>query len=254
MFKKLCMLALFTMANSVSSSEESFNQAVEDFRSIQFNVAGSVNLVRGDSTFVSLKIESGDPSNLKVEVEDSQLRIHSRKKGIFPFFARPELIEVSGEVGYRELEVINLNASGSIIAEALRLPIRVLDVKGSGDIRVGELKASDLQVSIYGSGNVNIENLEVATISIEMYGSGDARIDSGQAVAQTISSFGSGDVALERLESATSRIEVFGSGKVSTWSGDTSEVTIYGSGDVQLQGPANITQTIRGSGKVVHIR
>ncbi|MFA6504900.1 MAG: head GIN domain-containing protein [Treponemataceae bacterium] len=198
-------------------------RVVGDFTRIELNGSGSVTLVAGLETAVSVKTDKNLLPFVETEVADGVLRI-SIKPGV-----RFSIAPVSYTVSAKRIESIKSNGSGNVVMDApLSGDTLKLFSEGSGKIRA-VVKAKKLEVQIAGSGDVVV---------------------TGAAEDLSLIILGSGNVKAAGLSGRKTDANVAGSGNVELGIFDSIEANIAGSGDIVYSGSPRVSSRVLGSGKL----
>lgn len=194
------------------------------------SLGGHHNVVVNVGPAASVRAEgpASELERLKIEVEDGDLHIGTRKeRGWF------------GGSGSRRpvtVYVTTPTLTGAAIG-------------GSGDMRIDAVEGSRFSASIGGSGDMDIASLRVEAADFSIAGSGGIHA-AGSATRTSVSIAGSGDVEIADLESRSTDVSIVGSGGVRARAMESADVSIMGSGDVAISGSAKCSVHKMGSGDV----
>lgn len=207
--------------------ETSRTIAVGDFSSIEVAGPYDVRVRTGGKPGVSVKGPQNIVDQLVIEVEGNELRIHTKKNGMF----RQALWSDHQPVA---IEVTAATLDGAAIA-------------GSGDVAVDQVKSAAFTGAVAGSGSLSIAALDVEKLKLEIAGSGN--IDaSGKASEAHYSIAGSGSINSPRVIAQDLKVSIAGSGDVAAHATGSADLDIVGSGDVTVTGGAKCKVSKMGSG------
>jgi hypothetical protein len=128
-----------------------------------------------------------------------------------------------------------------------------LQLDGSGDVLADDIKATIFEGVIHGSGNLKIGKLEAGTVAISIAGSGNFSAR-GRADRVGFVIEGSGDILAEDLQAKSAAIKIAGSGDARVHATESLQAKIAGSGDVRYRGSPQVDKKIAGSGEVKPLR
>lgn len=200
---------------------------VGHFSSIEVAGPYDVRVRTGGKPGVSVTGPQNILDRMVVEVDGGELRIHSKKDGMFRSMHWGEHSPVTIEVSAPMLD-------GAAIA-------------GSGDIAIDRVKGAAFRGAVAGSGALSIGAVAVDKLTLDIAGSGDieAAGTSGEADYKIA---GSGSVISPKVVSQTLTVSIAGSGDVAAHATGTAKISIMGSGDVNVTGGAKCTVSKMGSG------
>lgn len=234
----------------VSAMASEFNQRVDDFDKVQFQVNGSIELIKSDENRVSLEVVKGDPDLLKVTVNGNTLSISNERRDSFRFWRPRKGISVVGKVYYESVNQLVVSGSGTITTTDLSEPSMALFVRGAGDIEIESISSEDVESSIRGSGDIRIERGTFGQISSTIQGSGNIEIGEATTERNKVKVQGSGDYDGRGLVAKDASVVIQGSGDVQLHASGTLDVSIRGSGDLDYWGQPKVSTSIQGSGAV----
>lgn len=202
--------------------------AASGFDSVSLGGHHNVVVQVGPAASVRAEGPSEELDRLKIEVEDGDLNIGTKR-------------DKKWSIGSRRSRAVTVYVTMPSIKAAA--------IGGSGDMRIDKAQGPSFSGSIGGSGDLNIGALRVDQADFSIAGSGSIHA-AGTAGKTDVSIAGSGDVEIAGLESRTANVSIVGSGGVQARATDTADVSIMGSGDVAITGSAKCTVSKMGSGDV----
>jgi hypothetical protein len=206
------------------------NYEVGSFERIEVGGPYEVSVTTGGAPSVRASGDERAIERMIVEVENSTLKIHTRKRSGINLGWSDRGQPVKLAVTVPRLTAAQIAGSGSIAVDKVAGDAFNAGVAGSGELRLGEVNVKRFKADIAGSGDIDAGRGRASVVSYEIAGSGD--IEAGGLVAEVAS------------------ISIAGSGEVSGHATRTASVDIAGSGDVRLTGGAKCTVSKAGSGDV----
>ena len=199
---------------------------VSAFSGVVSRGAFEVRIIQGSTNEVEIEAESNLLQFIETRVLGKNLIIKTHNSRRLNNH-QPMIITVTTT----EIDKIELDGSGEIIAHNLSATELDVNLSGSGDIDL-EATVDEMYASISGSGNIYLEGV---TDYSKMHVSG------------------SGDIHAKDFIQNHCEASISGSGKMYIYVNDVIEALISGSGSIYYDGNPDVSSRISGSGKVVHI-
>lgn len=177
---------------------------VSGFTGIGLAIPARVEVAQGETESLTLTVDDNLAAEVETVVVDGMLHIRWRK-GVEGRARSPIRITVNA----RELGLLSVAGSGTLLAPALTARTLSLHIAGSGDARVGG-RAETIEVRIAGSGDVDASRLDAQRATVHVAGSGDARVVARKSLDVHVA--GSGDVRYYGDPAVSQRVA--GSGSV----------------------------------------
>lgn len=194
-----------------------------DFSRVELNGSGSVEIVLGEESGVSVRADRNVLAHVETEIRD----------GVLMLGVKPGIHFTGTQISY------------AVTAKNLAM----VKTSGSGDVRIeAPLETDELELRSEGSGEIEAQ-VKTRKLSIKIAGSGDVDLG-GSSEDLSISILGSGSVDARKLSGRSANANVAGSGDVELGSFETIEANIAGSGDVVYDGAPRVTSRVLGSGKL----
>lgn len=201
---------------------------VHAFDSVSLGGHHNVVVTVGPAASVRAEGPVSELDRLKIEVEDGDLHIGTKKNR----------------------DWFGSNRSRRPVTVYVTTPtLTAASIGGSGDMRIDAVEGDSFSASIGGSGDMNIGSLRVGSADFSIAGSGGIHA-AGTARRTSVSIAGSGDVEIADLESQSADVSIVGSGGVRARAMESADVSIMGSGDVAISGTARCSVSKMGSGDV----
>jgi len=205
---------------------QSETRSTEPFHAVLLQVAGDVEITRGETSEVVVEAHGNLLPLLKTDVENGILKIHFSEN---VSYSKDLKIRVTTP----SLDDVDLSSSGTIkLVSPWEGDKLSLGISGSGDIEAMQLNGGSLECNIGGSGSIklagNIQNLK-ADIS------------------------GSGDLFAGDLVTQNATLKVSGSGGMRVHAEQTLDANISGSGEIEYSGDARASSKVSGSGEVKQV-
>lgn len=220
-------------------------QQVEAFSSVSFALPGEMTLVQTAEPMVSIDATPKQLEDIVVAVENGRLLIKKRRNSGWG----PDLDDVQVQVGYQQLDAVQVAGSGTALADAIASQDFSLGVAGSGDIMIQALDGDRVDIDLSGSGDVQIGRLAVNNVSTSISGSGDIVL-AGEAGKQRLRIAGSGDYEATELRSAIADLSIAGSGTAHLQVSERISGSVAGSGDLYYRGEPEVAVRVAGSGSI----
>jgi hypothetical protein len=198
-------------------------RSLESFHAVKLQLAGDVEIVRGDRSEVTVEAQENLLPILKTTVENGTLKLHFDQNVSYSEDVKIRVVTPS-------LDELDLSSSGTMKVvspwdgEKLRL-----QVSGSGDIEAPELNAASVEADINGSGTVSI---------------------GGKTGSLKADISGSGELFAENLRTQTADLDVSGSGTMKLHVDSLLKANISGSGEIFYSGEPTVNSKVSGSGEV----
>lgn len=197
-------LALFLFCFS-STAQTTVTRTLSPFDKISISGGfDKVVLKEGNAESVTLVVSGIDPDNIKTEVQNSTLRI-ATKKGSYSNF------KATITVTYKSIHKVVNSGSTHVVAESvIKGDEFEFASSGSGDF-TGTLDVRELEIAISGSSKMNLK---------------------GRADEQEIAISGSGKVNASELKGSKAEVSISGSGNVQLNVDGPVKTAVSGSGKV----------------------
>jgi hypothetical protein len=220
---------------------------VSGFDSITLSIAADVIITQDGDESVTVEAEE----NLMKYI-DTTVRGRTLDLAFVPG-PRPDIRVTEPIIFYvnvDELERIDVNSSGDVSVEAVKVEDFKVEVSGSGNVDIEKVSGDDMEFELNGSGDLTIDELDARELVISITGSGNIYL-AGEAQSQDVRLSSSGQYQAKDLESREVEIEVTGSGDAEIWVTDSLEADLTGSGNVNYYGNPQVEADTTGSGEVV---
>lgn len=208
-----------------SAAQQSFR--VGDFQSVSLEGSHDVVVTVGGAPSVRAEGDAEAIERLDIRVENGELRIGTRRDGMFS--------------GFRHHRGVTVHVTAPALNGAV--------IGGSGDMRIDRVQAQAFVASIGGSGDMEIATLQSRRADFSIAGSGGIRA-AGAAEEAEISIAGSGSMELDGLTARRASVTVAGSGDVSLRATESVDGSIMGSGGLTVRGSARCSVSKLGSGTI----
>ncbi len=130
--------------------------------------------------------------------------------------------------------------------------INLMRLEGSGLIYADAVVGDELRLEIEGSGVIDVKGIDVDELKVIITGSGDVDLW-GKTVSAIYTITGSGTISADNVLSNTCTTEISGSGRIYCHAFEKLNVFISGSGDIFYKGSPSISTNISGTGNVISI-
>ncbi|MCC6412484.1 MAG: DUF2807 domain-containing protein [Saprospiraceae bacterium] len=198
----------------------------EPFHGIELQLAGDVEVVRGETSEVVVEAQENLLPLLKTDIENGVLKIHFSEN---VSYSKDLKIRVTTP----SLDEIDLMSSGTIkLVSQWEGDQLSLGISGSGDIEAMQLNGGNLECNIGGSGSIKLAGKMQS-------------LDAGIS--------GSGDLFAGDLVTQTAKLKVSGSGGMRVHVEQTLDANISGSGEIEYSGDARASTKVSGSGEVKQV-
>lgn len=204
---------------------QSETRTVSDFKRIQLDIAGDVEVTTGDFS-VQVSAQGNLLPLLKTVSENGTLKIY-----------------FEDNVSYSENILIKVSAPA----------FEAFSVSGSGEINcLSPIQAEHLDIAIGGSGDVAMTQSNINSLECSVSGSGGIVLG-GKANSARIDISGSGEVEAKKLEINELRTAISGSGTITANVVQVLKASVSGSGDVFYLGDPTVESSVSGSGAIKKI-
>lgn len=200
-------------------------RALAPFSRVRVNGPLDVVLQQAGSEEARVHADDNLEPLISTQVEGDTLTI-----GLKPGAAFSTRTDLRVTVGFKQLQALQLSASGDARLERFKGERLALDLSGSGDLQIGQL--------------------EVREFSAQLSGSGDLQL-AGSAERQDWVLSGSGDVAARSLSGQKVRARLSGSGDLDLGVCQELDADLSGSGDLAYAGRPVLKSRVSGSGDLV---
>ena len=212
--KRLVVALVFVFCASFTVLAQSATRSIE-------NLDIDAVVLRGSS---ELKISFGDETSLRVHGDDKELDKQ-------PFFVRGNTLYL----GYSEKGKRVKNVKYKLVAQDLNL----IELDGSGTIWVMPVITDELRVELQGSGDIRMHSVEAAMLDVSLAGSGNIQLAKATSEELSVGLAGSGDIDLGNINAVRMSVDMSGSGDIvvsdeSEGRADELDIGLAGSGDIHL--------------------
>ncbi len=198
----------------------------DPFHGVKLQVAGDLEIVRGEKSEVVVEAQGNLLPLLKTEVENGVLKIHFSEN---VSYSKDLKIRVTTP----SLDEVDLMSSGTInLVSPWDGDELSLGISGSGDIEAMQVNGGSLDCKIGGSGSIKLAG-KIQRLNANISGSGD--LYAGDLVAQN------------------AKLKLSGSGGMRVHAEQTLEANISGSGEIEYSGDARASTKVSGSGEVKQV-
>lgn len=201
-------------------------RSVSDFKSIDLEISGDVEVTVGESYSVEVSAHQNLLPVIKTTVENGKLLIFA-DQNIY------NSSDIKVKVTAPAFDGFSVSGSGTIrVVNALQGDKMDMRVGGAGDIVCLQGNFNQLNTSIGGSGTIEL---------------------GGNATTMQSDISGSGDVKAKGLTAQNLEVSISGSGTVTADVETSLKISISGSGDVFYSGSPTVESSVSGSGTVKQI-
>ncbi|MFT4038745.1 MAG: DUF2807 domain-containing protein [Thermomicrobiales bacterium] len=195
---------------------------VSDFAAIQLQGVGQMQIVQGDSEYLTIEAEDKVLKRITSEVQDGVLHIYPARD-----FQTNEAVIY--HVGVKTLGSLAVAGSSSATADALTADELLLDASAATAISIGALTATALRASLSGNAKVTL---------------------AGTVERQEVTVQGSSQYDAANLASADATISVSGASQAQVQASATLTADASGASTITYSGPAAVTPTTSGASRI----
>lgn len=222
-------------------------RSVGNFDSITLSIAADVIVAQNGEEAVTVEAEENLMKYIDTTVRGGTLDL------AFVAGPRPDIRVTKPIVFYvnvDDLERIDVNSSGDVSVEAVKVDDFEIEISGSGGVDIEQVNGDDMVFEVNGSGDLTIDDLEAEELQVELTGSGNINL-TGEVQTQDVRLTSSGQYQAKDLESREVDIEITGSGDADIWVTDSLEADLTGSGNLNYYGNPQVEANTSGSGEVI---
>jgi len=268
--KKILFICIMLVTGGVllAGSVVEEKRQVPAFDKIELRGVGTLQIVQGSETSVTVRADESVQKLLRTEVVESELRLW---KEPLPVVIVPS-DSVTWIVTVKDLKSLSVSGSGKVKADQINTPELRISIAGSGKISFGSINAENLLLQSSGSAFFESERLQAQNVKCDISGSGTVRISAVEVKRIETCISGGGDILLRGiasestvdmsgsarynaldLESDRVRVANSGSGRAAVNSKGDLEIKSTGSGVIFYRGRPRITQKISGSTEIKQV-
>jgi hypothetical protein len=215
---------------------------IADVHALSLRSIGDVHVVVGETESLQIQAEDNILPLLTAHVVNGKLQL-STKTGSSISATKPILYTVT----LKQLNAVEVSASGNVTLQGLRDDLLSLSLTGSGDIHAAG-RCARLQVNLNGSGDLDAANCSASDAEISITGSGGVKVAASTRLKAIV--VGSGDLDATSTSTDEADLAITGSGNANIKVSARLKATIAGSGSIVYSGNPVVEQRVSGSGSI----
>lgn len=177
------------------------------FTSVSLDGSMNLDATAGEDQRVEIIADPEMLAYISTRVKNGELRVWTERGA-----PRRGRNKIKIRISVAELEGVEVNGSGDVVARKIDSEKFALEINGSGDANL-QGKCGSVRYEINGSGDIDAQALKCVDANIEINGSGDAEISASGKLSAEIN--GSGDIVAFGAP-RISRFSSNGSGSIRT--------------------------------------
>ena len=185
---------------------------VSNFTKINISAFGKVNLLQGESEFLSITGSDNVVPVIQTRVRAGTLEIQHEKN----------------------VNIIQNNKSELTFNITVK-DLNNLTISGAADVEMGSLSTSELEISMSGAGQFVLDQLSAESLEVNFSGLGNVEV-SGEVMTSTIDISGAGNLKAADLKTQSTDISISGMGNATVWVTEQLTGNISGGGNVSYYG------------------
>jgi len=225
MLSACCVFPSRKLRGGQSGTLFSETKTLDRYTKIDFEGAGKIILVQGDSH--SLKIEASQAMLRKITVKQEDETLY---------------------VGF-DGRLWQMSPTDDLIFTFTFENLSEFVMAGGANIQVDALSADKLVFDLDGGFSVDLASLDIKTLDVSIEGGGMFSAD-GKVNTQNVHIAGAGTYQMAEVESQDVNLKIEGAGNAEVWAKNTLNMDLAGAYSVDYWGDPQVTQEVSGVGSI----